>query len=143
LTRRGAARGSEALGSLRAAVLYVALTFAAGALLGPLRELVLAPRIGRDAALLVEAPLLLAAIALAARFVTRRLAVPADLRHRLPVGALALILLLAIELSLGALVRGLTVAAQISAWATPFGAVTWLLYLAFATMPALLLWRLR
>lgn len=123
---------------LRAAALYVALTFAVGALLGALREVVLAPRLGRDAALLVEAPLLLLAIVLAARFVTRRRAVPSDLRHRLTLGALALGLLLAIELSLGVLVRGIGVADQVVAWASLFGVVTWLLYLAFAAMPALL-----
>lgn len=119
------------------------MTFAAGALLGPLRELALAPRIGRDAALLVEAPLMLAVIVLAARFVTRRLAMPADLRQRLTMGALALILLLAVELALGVLVRDRTVAAQIAAWASFFGALTWLLYLAFAAMPAVLLGRSR
>lgn len=124
---------------LRAALLYVALSFAAGALLGALREFVLAPQLGRDRALLVEAPLMLAAITLAARFVVRRLAVPPDLPHRLALGGVALVLLLAIELSLGVLVRGLTVAEQIVAWASFFGAVTWLLYLAFAAMPALLL----
>lgn len=128
---------------LRAAVLYVALAFAAGALFGALRELLLAPRIGRDAALLVEAPLMLVAIVLAAGFVTGRLAVPRDLRHRLRLGALALGLLLAVELSLGLLVRGLTLAAQVAAWASLSGAVTWLLYLAFAAMPALLVARSR
>lgn len=108
-------------------------------MLGSLRELVLAPRLGRDAALLVEAPLMLAAIVLAARRVVRRRAVPAELRHRLAMGASALILLLVVELALGGLLRGLTVAAQIAAWESLFGVVTWLLYLAFAAMPALLL----
>lgn len=84
---------------------------------------------------------MLAAIALAARFVIRRLAVPADLRHRLSMGAMALVLLLAVELALGVLLRGLTITAQIAGWASVFGAVTWLLYLAFAAMPALLMRR--
>ncbi len=86
---------------------------------------------------------MLAAIALAARYVTRRLGVPADLRHRSAMGAIALLLLLAVELALGGLIRGRTIAAQVADWASLFGAVTWLLYLAFAAMPALLLGRWR
>lgn len=113
------------------------MAFAAGTILGPVRELVLAPRIGRDAALLVEAPLMLAVIVLAARFVVRRLAVPPATGQRLRMGLSALALLLATELTLGVTLRGLGIAQQVAGWASLFGAVTWLLYLALATTPAL------
>jgi hypothetical protein len=77
------------------------------------------------------------AIMLAARFVVRRMSVPPAFGHRLAMGLVALLLLVAVELSLGALLRGQGVADQMSDWGSLFGAVTWALYLAFAAMPAL------
>ena len=54
-----------------AAVLYFLLVFGVGFLLGPIRVLFLEPRLGPVAAVLCEAPLLLLAIYLAARWVPR------------------------------------------------------------------------
>ena len=44
---------------LRAALLYLLAGFGMGFLLGPLREFILAPMLGRLAALFIELPLLL------------------------------------------------------------------------------------
>jgi hypothetical protein len=54
-----------------AAVLYFLAAFGAGFLLGPIRVLVLEPRLGAFAAVLIEAPLLLAANVVAAPVVPR------------------------------------------------------------------------
>lgn len=66
---------------LKASALYFALTFAAGWVLGPIREFRIIPRLGRTAGLLLEAPLMLAVSFAAARWVVSRMtALPGPLR---------------------------------------------------------------
>ena len=57
---------------LKAAAFYFALVFGAGFVLGMVRVLGVAPRLGTRAAELIEAPLMLAATVLAARWTVRR-----------------------------------------------------------------------
>ncbi len=77
--------------------LYFALVFGAGFILGVLRVLWLSPRLGERTAELIEAPLMLAVIILAARWVVGRFSIPATVLHRLSLGFTALGLLLAAE----------------------------------------------
>ena len=91
-----------------AGVLYFALTFGAGFLLGPIRILVLEPRLGVRAAELLEIPVMIGVTLLAARWVTARLAVPTATGPRLGMGLLAAGLLLAAEFTLVLRLRGLT-----------------------------------
>ena len=74
---------------VRAGLLYFALTFGAGFVLGPLRILVLVPRVGERAAELMELPVMVGLSWLAARWVTRRLAVPSSTGARVGMGVLA------------------------------------------------------
>jgi hypothetical protein len=85
VTRPGAA--------LRPGALYFAACFCAGAVLGPIRVLVVEPAIGPAAAVLVEAPLILGVAVLAARAVLRG----APGASPLAVGLVALVLLVAAE----------------------------------------------
>lgn len=93
---------------VRAGLLYFALTFGAGFVLGPLRILILVPRLGTRIAELVELPVMIAITWLAARWVTGRLAVPPRPAPRLAMGAIAGALLLAAEFTLVLRLRGLT-----------------------------------
>lgn len=93
---------------VRAGLLYFALTFGAGFVLGPLRILFLVPRIGTRAAELLELPVMIGISWLAARWVTGRLAVPPRTAPRLAVGAIAGALLLVAEFTLVLRLRGLT-----------------------------------
>ena len=86
--------------SLLPGVLYFILVFGAGFILGPIRVLWLVPRLGERWAELVELPVMVVVIVLAARFVVRRLAVPPTPRARLLMGALGLALTLAAECAL-------------------------------------------
>jgi MFS family permease len=82
---------------MKAAAIYFALVFGTGFVLGPLRVLWLVPRVGVRAAELIEIPLMLVAIVLAAGFVIRRFPkVP-----RIQTGLIAVCLLLAAEVCLG------------------------------------------
>ncbi len=91
---------------LKPAVLYFALTFAVGFVLGAVRMLIVVPRVGEVAAVLIECPFILVASFLIARWVLRRFAPDAGAGRRLAIGLLAFAMLLSTEL-LMSWVRGI------------------------------------
>jgi hypothetical protein len=93
---------------LRASLVYFALTFGAGFVLGPLRILLLVPRVGARTAELIEMPVMIGITWLAARWVTQKFSVPPERGPRLSVGVMAGALLLLAELTLVVRLRGLT-----------------------------------
>ncbi len=95
---------------MKAALLYFAAVFAAGFLLGTLRVLWLAPALGARAAELLEVPLMLAVVIVAARWVVRRFAP----EPRLGAGLLAVACVLGAEFALVLPLRGLTPAAYLA-----------------------------
>lgn len=114
---------------------WFAVMFALGFLLGPLREVVLAPRFGPVVAILVEAVPMVAAMVLLAPRVARRFRVPRDAGPRLLMGGLGLALLLVAETALDALLRGRVMWAE--RFTTPDGLIGLALLPAFALMPLL------
>jgi hypothetical protein len=127
----------RALAILRAGALYFAAVFAVGFVLGIVRELGAVPVFGRRTAELLESPLMLVAIVLAARSIVRRLA-PAATAEVAAVGVVGLGLLLLAELTVVLALRGLTVAEYVKGRDLVAGSVYVLLLLVFATMPAVL-----
>jgi hypothetical protein len=93
---------------LRASLVYFALTFGAGFVLGPLRILFLVPRVGARTAELIEMPVMIGITWLAARWVTRTFSVPPERGPRLSMGVMAGALLLLAEFTLVLRLRGLT-----------------------------------
>jgi len=93
---------------LRASLVYFALTFGAGFVLGPLRILFLVPRVGARTAELIEMPVMIGITWLAARWVTRTFSVPPERGPRLSMGVMAGTLLLLTEFTLVLRLRGLT-----------------------------------
>jgi hypothetical protein len=91
---------------LKPAVAYFLLVFGAGFFLGVVRTLWIVPRVGTRNAELLEMPLMLVAMVLAARWVHRRF--PGGRSAGLGVGLIALGLLLAAELAVGMALRGAT-----------------------------------
>jgi hypothetical protein len=92
---------------LQAGLLYFGLVFGAGFVLGPVRILWAAPAFGTRVAEVIEVPIMLVVIALAARWTVRHLAVPPIPSMRLGLGLIALGLLLAAELTVVLWLRGL------------------------------------
>ena len=84
----------EPLNILKAAVAYFALVFGAGFVLGPIRILFIVPRFGVRLAELMEFPVMLVVIVLAARWLVRKFQLAA---HALLVGFLALALMVTFE----------------------------------------------
>jgi hypothetical protein len=93
---------------LRASLVYFALTFGAGFVLGPLRILFLVPRVGARTAELIEMPVMVGITWLAARWVTQRFSVPPQRGPRLGMGVMAGALLLLAEFTLVLRLRGIT-----------------------------------
>jgi hypothetical protein len=94
---------------LKGGVLYFALVFGAGFVFGTVRVLWAVPRLGERAAELMEMPLMLVVMILAARWITGRLAVAATPFARLGVGFVALGLLLAAEFAVVLRLRGIAI----------------------------------
>lgn len=130
--RRGLNRPAGPRPELRGALVYVFIAFALGFLLGPLREFLLAPALGRVAALAVELPVMLGFCWWLAPRAARGVA-PGVARLRMGFAALAI--LLALEFGLGMALRGFTLAEWLGHFATAEGAMTMAGYLVFALIP--------
>lgn len=124
---------------VKAALGYFALVFATGFVLGPLRIVLLVPRLGERYAELLELPLMLTACYYAARWICRRFAVPAQSGPRLALGSLALALLLIAEFSLVLTLRGIGIQQYLATRDPVSGAAYYLSLLVFALFPRLLL----
>jgi hypothetical protein len=122
---------------VKASALYFALTFAAGWMLGPIREFWVIPRLGRTAGFLLEAPLMLVVSFLVARWIVRRFAVPSAVPTRALMGLVALGMLLIAEFLGTWGLRGLSPTEYLASLRSLPGAVTVAAYLLFATMPIL------
>ncbi len=115
-------------------ILYFALVFAVGFVLGVVRVLWLVPQLGERGAELLEAPFMLAAIVLSARLVVRRY--PAESgRGYLASGALALLLLAGAEVFVVLGLRGLSFSQYVADRDPVAGAVYLLMLMLFALMP--------
>ena len=122
---------------VRAGLLYFALAFGAGFVLGTLRTILLVPRVGDRTAELLELPLMLGVCWLAARWVTARQAVPPRLAPRLAMGVIAGALLLAAEFALVLPLRGLTLEEYFASRDPVAGAAYYLAVAIMVLMPTL------
>lgn len=121
-------------GPLAAAIAYFAVAFACGFVLGALREIVVAPRLGALAAVALEVPIMLAISWVAAGVLVRRFAVAATPAARLVMGGVAFTLLQIAELALAASL-GLPPAAYVAGFATAKGALGLAAQLVYALLP--------
>ena len=122
---------------LKAGVLYFAVIFGAGFVLGPIRILWLVPRLGTRVAELLEAPIMLVITIVAVRWIVRRLVVPPTPRSRLGMGGVALSLLLIAEFTLVLWLRGLSIRQYLAARDPVSETVYYLMLAVFAVTPFL------
>lgn len=120
-----------------AGLLYFAAVFALGFAAGVVRRLVLVPRLGETAAVLLELPVMLGASWLLARRVARWCALDCAAAPRLLMGGIAFLLLMAAEHGLGALLGGNPPAGDPAARASPADALGLAAQVAFALFPFL------
>lgn len=120
-----------------AGIVYFAVVYLAGFALGQLREALIVPVVGRVAAVLVEMPLMLAIMTLAAKVVGRNMAVPTDIASRARMGIVAFGLLTLVEAVSAKLMRGHDLGQWLQSFATAEGFVSLLMFVLFAAMPML------
>jgi hypothetical protein len=121
---------------VKQATLYFALVFGAGFILGPIRILLVIPHVGVRAAELMESPIMLMVIIVASRWIVRRFPEPSNLSSRLAMGFLALVLMLAAEISLAHAQRGISVREYLANRDPVSGTVYYALLVVFAILPA-------
>ena len=122
---------------LKAGAFYFVLVFGAGFVLGPIRILWVVPRVGERTAELMEAPIMLVVIVLAARWIARRVVVPPTPPSLLGVGVVALGLLLVVEFTVVLWLRGLTIGEYFARRDPVVGTVYIVMLGVFAVMPLL------
>jgi hypothetical protein len=127
----------EADAAIKAGIGYFAIVFAAGFVLGAVRTLVLAPRIGALGAVLTELPLMLIVARMACLWLVARFDVGSFWTECLLMGVVAFVLLMLAELVLSLAVFGGTVAGFVAELGTPEGAIGLAGQVAFAAMPLL------
>ena len=120
---------------LTAGALYFAITYAAGFVFGSLRELFVVPRLGQLAATLIETPVMLTVVYLAARWVTGRFGAPLTASDLLAIGAIGFALLMSAEAIFSGLTRGWSLALWLAHFKTADGAISLVLFVLFAFMP--------
>jgi hypothetical protein len=120
---------------LKAALLYFALVFGSGFLLGPIRILWVVPRFGTRIAELIEAPIMLVIVIAAARWTVSRFAVRPSRPERLALGCIALFLLLMAEFALVPWVRHVSINAYLASRDPVSGAVYYTELGIFAIIP--------
>jgi len=113
---------------------YFVLVFGVGFVLGIVRVLVLEPRLGTRWAELAEAPLMLVAIIVSARYVVRRFPAAQRASYLLS-GAIALMILVLAEFSVVLGVRGLTLGDYFAQRDPVAGSVYVAMLVIFAAMP--------
>lgn len=126
--------------AVKAGIAYFAIVFAAGFLLGTLRVLVLAPRLGEQSAVLAEMPVILAISWVACGWIVRRFGVPAILAARLTMGGVAFALLMGAEIGASVLAFGRTLAEHFAAYRTAPSRLGLAGQAAFALFPAIQSW---
>lgn len=94
---------------VKLAAIYFLIVFGVGFALGPIRILLLEPRLGVRTAELIEAPSMLLAVVLAGRWVGRRLCAGYAPAARLGVGLVAAGTVLVADLAVGVGLRGMSV----------------------------------
>jgi hypothetical protein len=122
---------------LKAGVLYFALVFGAGFVLGAIRILWVVPRFGTRMAELMETPIMLGVTIVAARWVVRHLTVPPKASRRLGMGCIGLGLMLVVEFTLVLWLRGLSISEYLASRDPVSGTVYYVMLGVFCIMPLL------
>lgn len=120
-----------------AAVAYMSIVFICGFLLGTVRTLWLAPRVGEVSAALLEAPIMLVISWSICTKVIRALHVEATAKARISMGSLAFASLLLVEHGVSRIVFHRELQVELAEYATARGLIGLLAQSVFALMPLL------
>jgi len=116
---------------LAAAAIYFLSVFGTGFVVGPIRVLLIEPRVGPVVAVLLEAPILLLAMFVGANYAVRWSGLARSGATLLGVGFVALVLQQCADVAVGVLLRGMS----LMDFATASGMIYGVLLIAFALLP--------
>jgi hypothetical protein len=122
---------------MKAGAIYFSCVFAVGWMLGPIREVWAVPHFGRTIATLLESPFMLAAMIIAASWITRRFHVSSAPAARVGVGVVALGFLVIADCIGAQWVRGISIKEYLASFAPAPGLISLTMFLLFAVMPML------
>jgi hypothetical protein len=122
--------------AIKAGALYAIIVFLIGAILGTIRFLLLAPRLGETTAVIIEAPIMLAASWFVCRWCVDRLDVRRVVPARSLMGMVAFVVLMSAEVGLGA-VLGRSLMDQLAGYKSPPGAIGLAAQVIFAIFPVI------
>jgi hypothetical protein len=119
---------------------YAIVVFLVGFILGTIRGLLLAPRLGETTAVIVEAPIMLAASWFVCRWCVDRLNVRRTVAARSLMGLVALVVLMSAEVRLS-VVFGRSIADQLAAYGSLARRIGLGAHVIFAMFPVIQGWR--
>ena len=122
---------------IRAGIAYFAAVFAVGFVLGVIRVLLVIPRIGEMAAVMIEIPLMLTVSWIFCRKFVARFSVANRLPDRLSMGCLALVLTLMAEGALSVFLAGRTIPEHLELYRSTHVQVGLAAQFVFGLFPAL------
>jgi len=123
--------------SAKAGVAYAVTVFAIGFLLGTVRVLLLAPRVGPTVAVSIETPIILTASWYASRIWVTRLGLDAEIRLRILVGVVAFVTLMTLEVALSVGLFQRSIRDYLADLRSPAGAIGLTAQICFPTFPLL------
>jgi hypothetical protein len=127
------------LRATKAGALYAIVVFSIGFVLGTMRVLLLAPRLGETIAVIVEAPVILAASWFVCRWCVDRLDVRRTVSARSLMGLVAFLVLISAEVGMGAMF-GRSLVDQLDSYGYSAGAIGLAAQVIFAMFPVLQVW---
>ncbi len=125
----------------KAGALYALIVFVIGFVLGAVRVLLIVPRIGEIAAVIIETPIMLVASWFVCRWCVDRLDVPRRVGARSLVGVVAFVVLMAAEFALGRLAFGRPAGEQLANYCSAPGVIGLAAQIVFAVFPIAHVWR--
>jgi hypothetical protein len=129
------------LGATEAGASYAVIVFLIGFILGTIRVLLVIPRLGETIAVIIEAPVILAASWFVCRWCVDRLHVRGTVTTRSLMGLVAFLVLMSAEMGLGAML-GRSLVDQVAAYGSPAGAMGLAARVIFAIFPVIQIrWR--
>lgn len=121
--------------SVKAGIAYGLAVFAIGCVLGAIRVLLLAPRVGPTMAVSAEVPIILMASWFLCSLLMRRLGVGAEIGARIVVGAVAFAVLMSLEVALAVGLFHRPIGGYLAGLRSLAGAIGLAAQVCFATFP--------
>ena len=129
----------QALRATEAGAVYAIIVFLIGFILGTIRVLLLPPRLGETIAVIVEAPVILAASWFVCRWCVDRPDVRRTVSARSLMGLVAFLVLMSVEVGRGAMF-GRSLVDQLATYGSAAGAIGLAAQVVFATFPVIQVW---